>query len=257
MYEKDCCTDFVFVFVGNVETEIFKEMIVKYIGSIPGNVSQKEDWFIIPNYLTKGNVERRFLYRMINPRTYSNVTYSLGMEYNLENYVLGNLLEAYLKKVFDGRNVKRLVTRADLSLGLKSYPESILEVNAYFETDSLNSGNVMEIMANSLKEAADGISAAYFTQLKKDIAGSFKKKSVTREYWLDIMSQRYMIGKDFHSNYIKVLDALGADDFAAYVGKLLNEGNKVSIIMDGTTKDVNTQNLFKEDEFIKDFFNVY
>ena len=249
--------DFVFVFVGNVETEIFKEMIVKYIGSIPGNVSQKEDWFIIPNYLTKGNVERRFLYRMINPRTYSNVTYSLGMEYNLENYVLGNLLEAYLKKVFDGRNVKRLVTRADLSLGLKYYPESILEVNAYFETDSLNSGNVMEIMANSLKEAADGISAAYFTQLKKDVAGSFKKKSVTREYWLDIMSQRYMIGKDFHSNYIKVLDALGADDFAAYVGKLLNEGNKVSIIMDGTTKDVNTQNLFKEDEFIKDFFNVY
>ncbi len=250
--------DFVFVFAGKLNREEFKNLIAKYIGSIPGNVSQKEDWVVVPNYLTKGVVEKRFLYRMINPRTYSHITRSLGMEYNLQNYVLGNLLELYLKDVFDDRNTKRYITRSRLEVELKYYPESILEINSGFETDSLNAGKVCDIMDNSLSAIANGMYAqAQFDKLKKTLAAQFEKKSVSNEYWLDVMDCRYMIGKDFHSNYLKVLDGITVGEFADYVGAILEDGNKVAVIMDGTTRDVNTQNLFKEDEFIKDFFDVY
>lgn len=250
--------DFVFVFAGKPDKELFKELTVKYIGSIPGNASRKEDWVVVPNYLTKGNVTKRFLYRMINPRTYTSLTYSLGMEYNLENFVLGNLLEMYLKNIFDQRSTKRYITRSQLDVELKHYPESILAVGAYFETDSLNAQNVCNIIDNSLGAVADGAyNAGEFAGLKKNLSAMFEKKVESNQYWLDMMTRRYMIGKDFHSNYLKVLDGITVEEFAAHVGKIVGKGNRISVMMDGTTRDVNTQNLFKEDEFIKDFFDVY
>jgi hypothetical protein len=30
----------------------------------------------------------------------------------------------------------------------------------------------------------------------------------------------------------------------------------ITVIMEGTTEDVNTQNLFRENQFIKDFFDL-
>lgn len=250
-------SDFVFVFAGSVDKEEFKSLLTKYIGSIPGDVSKKEDWYVIPNYLAKGNLHRRFLYRMVNPRTYSHITRSMGMEYCLENYIKANILEAYLQGVLDERSTRRYAARSEMNVALEYYPESILKVDAYFETDSLNAGNVSDIIDNSLVRVVSGsLSEQQFSQLKREVANSFVVKGGSNGYWLDVMSQRYMIGKDFHNNYIKVLDAVTADEFRTFVGKLVGEGNRISVVMDGTTRDVNTQNLFKEDEFIMDFFNV-
>lgn len=249
--------DFVFVFAGSVDKEQFKSLVAKYIGSIPGDNSKKESWQVIPNYLAKGVSNRRFLYSMVNPRTYSHVTRSLGMEYSLENFVKANMLEAYLQGVLDERSTRRYTTRSELDVNLKYYPESILEVNTYFETDSLNASNVADIVDRSLGKVASGkLSEQQFSQLKSDVANAFIMKNGTNRYWLEVMSQRYMEGKDFHNNYIKVLDEVTAEDFKSYVAAILKDGNRISVIMDGTTRDVNTQNLFKEDEFIKDFFNV-
>ena len=249
--------DFVFVFAGSVDKELFRSLIAKYIGSIPGDNSRKEDWYVIPNYLAKGVSHRRFLYSMVNPRTYSHITRSLGMEYNLENYVKANMLEAYLKGVLDERSTRRYTTRSELEVNLKYYPESILEVNTYFETDSLNAGNVSDIIDASLDKIVSGeLSEQQLSQLKRDVSTAFIMKNGTNSYWLDVMSRRYMVGKDFHNNYIKILDGVSADDFKSFVASIVRKGNKISVVMDGTTRDVNTQNLFKEDGFIKDFFNV-
>ena len=249
--------DFIFVFVGNINKELFKELVIKYIGSIPGNVSKKEEWQIVPNYLTKGHVGKRFLYRMINPRTYSNITYSLGMEYNLKNYVLGDLLEAYLAGVLDERGTRKFTTRSKLDVELSNYPEKILKVNINFETDSLSA----QIVDNIVEEAMKGAAGSAFTQddlekLRKEVMQEYMEKSKGNDYWLDIMEKRYIANEDIHHNYVPVLEGITVDDFKKIVSDIINGGNKITVIMDGTVKDVNTQNLFKEDAFIKDFFNV-
>lgn len=249
--------DFVFIFVGNIDENLCKELSVKYIGSIPGNVAHKEDWLVTPNYLTKGNIERRFLYRMINPRTYSYITRSYGVKYNIENYILAQLAETYLKTVLDGRNVKRLASYSDLDVELKYYPEEILTIGTAFETDSLNAGNMSDIIEESLNAVANnGMEEAAFALLVKSLKEEFAQKSETNGYWLNIMEQRYMVGRDFYSNYLKVLDGISAQKFRDFIATVIKDGNRISIVMDGTTEDVNTQNLFKEDEFIKDFFDV-
>ncbi len=249
--------DFVFIFAGNMDIEKCKEFAVRYIGSIKGSVADKEEWVVAPNYLTKGTVDKRFLYRMVTPRTYSHITRSYGVKYNIENYVYAQLVQAYLKSVFDGRNVKRVASRYNINVDLKNYPEEILVIETAFETDSLNAGNVAGMVEVALKDAAaKELPQEQFSQLVSTLGNNFAKESAGNRYWLNTMEQRYMLGKDFHSSYKKVLENITPQNFKGFVKGVVNSGNRVSVVMDGTTEDVNTQNLFKEDGFIKEFFNM-
>lgn len=64
------------------------------------------------------------------------------------------------------------------------------------------------------------------------------------------------MGKDFISAYIETLESISIDKFIAFVRDISSKGNHVSVVMEGTTEDVNTQNLFRDNEFIRDFFGL-
>ena len=249
--------DFVFIFVGNVDEQEYKRLVVDYIGAIPGDSMNKEEWLTLPNYLAKGEVSKRFLYRMINPRSFTNITRSYGMEYNLTNAVMGKMVGVYLNNVLEQRSNRRYIMQYDLDCSLKNYPENIFVMQATFETDSLNAQTVASIIGQALSQAAAGaVDENRINAIKTSLKSSFMTENITNGYWLDLFELRYMTGKDFHNNYMKTLDGVTADSFREFVSRILNEGNFISITMDGTTKDVNTQNLFKEDEFIKEYFNI-
>ena len=144
-----------------------------------------------------------------------------------------------------------------MDVKLKHYPEEILEIKASFETDSLHAQTVVDILDKSLENAGGGaLDEQTFTKIQQHLVKDFQYKCKTNKYWQDILETRYMLGKDFHSNYLSTLQNITVDEFRAFVASILAKGNEVTIIMDGTTGDVNTQNLFKENEFIKDFFNM-
>ena len=249
--------DFVFIFVGNIDITKYKELVLKYIGSIPGNSARKEDCVTVPDYLTKGKVEKRFLYRMVNPRSFTNLTLSCGMAYNLDNYVKGKLFDAYMKNVLAQRSSKRYMMQCNVNSTLKNYPEQIYVMEVQFETDSLNAKIVSNIVTSAMETIAGGsVAEEELSALKVQLKDEFLAANVTNEYWLDLFEHRYMAGKDFFSNYMKSLESITAADFKDFAAQMVGQGNVISITMDGTTKDVNTQNLFKEDEFIKEYFDL-
>lgn len=249
--------DFVFIFVGNMEMEKYKGLAVKYIGSIPGNTLQKEDWVIVPDYLTKGKLDKSFLCRMINPRSFTNLTLSCGMPYSLDNYVKGKLLDAYMKRVLAQRSSRRHMMQCSINTTLKNYPEQIYVMEVQFEADSMNAKIVKEKILSSMSAIANGsVADLELEAMKIQLKDEFMAENATNDYWLDLFGHRYMAGKDFYSNYMKSLESITVADFKEFALQIAAQGNMVSVTMDGTTKDVNTQNLFKEDEFIKEYFDL-
>lgn len=250
--------DFVFIFVGNVDESQYRDLVVKYIGAIPGNSSKKEDWMVVPNYLTKGKVYKRFLHRMINPRTFSNITLSYGMAYNLQNFVMAQMADTYLKGVLEQRNNRRYIKQYGLRTELSNYPEEILAINVQFETDSLNAENVSRLIVGALERVAKcEFSESQLQELKLSLKDKFLAESASNQYWLNLLEHRYIIGKDFLMNYLKTAESVTSEMFSGFMSDLMKKGNMVTVIMDGTTKDVNTQNLFKEDVFIKEYFDFF
>lgn len=249
--------DFYFIFSGNLDIEQAKETVLKYIGAIPGNISKKENWIVVPNYLTKQNVSKRFLIKMINPHTFVNVTYSYGKPYTLKNLILTRITEQYLKNTAFGTQLRKLISNADISSTAKSYPEEIVAINVKFETDSAGASVAEESFNQALNRVACKRVETYeFEALKNNVRESFVTRSESNKFWLDIMEYRYIEGKDFYTNFQEVLQSLTLADFEKFIADIIERGNKISIVMDGTTKDVNTQNLFREDEFIKRYFGI-
>ena len=249
--------DFVFIFSGNFDTEKAVEYAVKYIGSIPGNPLNAEEWMIMPNYLTKGHVYNRFLYSMISPKSYVNITRSYGVPYTIENHILAKMTERYLKNILLLPGNRRLSTMSNVTASLNYYPEKIVTLNSIFVTDSVN----VALLDTLIDETLDSVAYSKgdnsdFRQIKKTMQSEFDKMCNSSYYWLDVIEHRYIENIDFHSNYSAYLSEITERQLSDFVRNLLEKGNKISIIMDGTTEDVNTQNLFKENDFIREFFGI-
>lgn len=249
--------DFVFIFTGNMDDAKFAELAVKYIGSIPGDPSKKENWMVVPNYLTKGTFKKRFLHQMVIPRTYVSFTISQGMPYDIENHILSKMFDDYLKRLYMNGQIKNLASRSGVATKLMYYPEEIMVSESNFETDSLRANEIIDIIETKLRDVSEnGIEPSLFYSIVKDRKEWFADAAKENNYWLETIERRYIVGKDFHSSFMKVLEEITPDKFSNFIRNLHYNGNKIILIMEGTTEDVKTRNLFKDNQFIKDFFEL-
>lgn len=248
--------DFVFIFAGNADPELFGSLVVKYLASLPGNYD-REDWFVTPDYPAKGLVERRFLHQMVIPRTYVDITLSCGMQNNMGNRVLGTMLQEYLSGLYSNGKIKELSPYSRVSVELEYYPEEIMMCRQRFVTDSAGSVEISSILKAKLQEIAyAGIAQDELAKLKESLLKRIAAYQNGNRYWLDVFTDSYLFGHNFHQGYVSAIENVTADDFKAFVDMAYRRGNIITVIMEGTTEDVNTQNLFRENQFIKNYFDL-
>ena len=248
--------DFIFVFAGNAPVEQMREYVLKYLGSLDTR-HDTEEWFVKPDYPAKGIVERRFLHRMMIPKSYVDVTLSSGMQNTQRNRILGGLLEEFLKEAYSNGAIRELSPKSTVSSSIEFYPEEILKCRSRFETDSAGVQEILNVLESKLKEVVyDGISEEQFAQLKKNYRKVILSAMDRNSYWVDNFVVNYLLGKDMHQGYMAEIAGITAKDFCSFVDKLYRRGNRITVVMEGTTQDVKTQNLFRENQFIRDYFDL-
>ena len=120
-----------FIFAGNADPEQFREYVLKYLGSLPGN-HDREDWFVTPDYPAKGRVDKRFLHQMVIPRTFVDVTLSYGMQDTQQNRIMAAMLQEYLQNLYANGTIRELSPNSTVSAGIEYYPEEILVCSCHF-----------------------------------------------------------------------------------------------------------------------------
>ncbi len=248
--------DFIFIFAGNVDEDLFAQYAVKYLGSLPCS-DDREDWLVNPDYPSKGRLERRFLHQMVLPRTFVDITISCGMQNSQENRVLGFMLQEYLSGLYSGGAIKERSPKSSVSAVMEHYPEEILMCRQRFETDSSGADEICNLLHAELQELAyKGMTPEKFVKLQNDIKRRFEANKRKNGYWLDVYTDSYLFGQNFHNGYESAIEKVTPERFRAFVDMVYRRGNMITVIMEGTTEDVNTQNLFRENQFIKDFFDL-
>lgn len=249
--------DWTFIFCGDFDYEQLKAQAVKCIGAIPGNPKNLEGSIVIPNYVNKNNVDYRFLFKMVSPRTFVSVTRNMAAESSLKNYIIGYMSMIYLRNRIEADKSLRMLSNVDVSYRAATYPEQIASLHVGFESDSTFAQNGVDRIHGILSSVArGGMDGDSFNSLKASTKAAFLAQCTRRSFWLTVLERKYMDNKDYYSNFMDILSGISKDEFQAYIRKFLDNSNDITIIMDGTTKDVNTQNLFKRDDFIREYFNV-
>ena len=246
--------DFYFFFTGSNIGQ-YKEQIINYIGAIPGDKSERENWVVVPNYRSKGVVQKRFLKAMSVPRSFVDITLTLPGELNFNNHVMAKLTQSYINSYLKD-NYEKIITNLNVLGEMEYYPESILVVKTKFETDSLNATKIVNSLFSHLKKVAKGeISNSNFSLLSNSLISSYNRVKTKGEFWLNYLAIKYLGGKDLVYQS-KEIEKISKANFVAFIDKLLSRGNSISIIMDGTTADVETERLLKENDFVREYFNV-
>lgn len=249
--------DWTFIFCGDFNYDSLKAEAVRCIGAIPGNPDNQEGSIVIPNYVNKNNVNYRFLYKMISPRTFVSITRHLADESSLRNYIIGYMSMIYLKNQLNGDKSLRMLSNVDVNYKASSYPEQIASLHVGFETDSTFAQSGVDHIQGILSSVAQGrMNIEAFNSLKASAKAAFLAQCAKRSFWLTVLEHKFMDNKDYYSDFMNILSGISKAEFEAYVKKFLDNGNNITIIMDGTTKDVNTENLFKQDDFIREYFNI-
>ncbi len=248
--------DFIFVFAGNASVDNVREYVVKYLGSL-ATFHDTEEWFVNPNYPAKGVVERRFLHQMILPRTYVDITLSCGMPNTQTNRALAGLFEEYLKGICSKGIIRELSPESEVSQSIELYPEEIMICRSRFETDSAGAQQILDVMNSRLKCVTyEGISPEEFAQIKKNYLAKVTRLMQERSFWVESMLENHLSGKDLYTGFAAVVEGISATDFKEFLDMVSRRGNRIVVVMEGTTKDVNTQNLFRENQFIREFFDL-
>ncbi len=248
--------DFLFIFAGNADIEKIREYIVKYLSVLPTE-HDSEEWFTVPDYATKGRVSRRFLHQMVIPQTYLNLTLSCGMPVTQQNAILAGLLNGFLKKECSMGALKELSPKSNISTDLKYYPEEIMTCQMNFVTDSAGAQQIIDIVNSKLEKIAyEGMAVDEFNALVSTFKQGEKTAQAKNSYWINALAGRYLLGKDIITGYSTAISSVTPEMFKEFVDKVYRRGNAISVIMEGTTQDVNTQNLFRENQFIRDFFDL-
>jgi zinc protease len=236
--------------------EQVREYVLKYFGSLKTS-HDTEDWFVIPNYAAKGRVERSFLHQMVLPRAFVDVTLSCGMQNTQQNRALGGILEEYLRSMYSNGIIRELSPESKVLSGIEIYPEEIFVCRQRFETDSAGAQQILDVMNSRLMDVAyNGISAEEFAAIKKKFMGNVNARMQSAGFWVDSYLENHLQGKDLYSGYLAAIEAVTPDDFKEFVDRICRRGNRISVVMEGTTEDVNTQNLFRENQFIREFFDL-
>ena len=246
--------DFVFIFVGD-NIEQYTPQIVKYIGNIPGNSAERESQLILPNYRSKGKIEKRFFAKMRVPSSFANLTYSESCIPNANTFIISQITEKYLNNYIK-ENFPKSVTKASVKGNIEMYPENIFTLTFKLESDSVNITKALSQIDLQLKEIASGkIDNKEWNNVIYDIAKLFKGERENREELLNYLSNKYINGYDFFFE-LSDLQSITKGDFSAFIKELVNSGNKISIVMDGTTADIETLRLLRENEFIRQYFDI-
>lgn len=224
---------FVFTFVGNIDEEKVRPAVEQYLASLPGEAA-KGEFLKVPMAFKEGEVENIFQREMQNPKASVFNTFTGTIERNMKNQILMSMLDqildiVYTEKVREDEGGTYGVSSAG---AISRYPEGQTILQIMFDTDPEKMTHLNQIIINELNDIkANGPRDADFTKVKEYMNKSYTENLKENRYWMNILDEIYFYGDDMHSGYIETVNAVTPKDIQEFIGKLLDQGNKKTIVM--------------------------
>jgi len=231
--------DFTFVFVGNIDPATAKPLVETYIGSLPANKSKKEDWKSLKNTPAKGNIIKHFEKEMQTPKSSVYKIYTGKTAYNVENRIMADITKQVFDQVFTRsiREDEGGTYGVGVNMSVNYYPEDYFMFLYAFDTDVAIKDR---LLARAQKEIdnvmANGIDKTDFSKVVEYMQKSYTQNQRENNYWLSVLTNRYLLGKDMHTTYEPALKNMTPEKVNSFIKSTLTQGNQMEIIMNGTKK---------------------
>ncbi len=225
--------NFTYTFVGNIDLEVLKPLVEKYIGSIKS--SKEELNFIDDNArLVEGQVEEQYRVAMQQPKVNVRYLYSGDMENNFKNRTALSLLKDALRSRYlvSIREEKGGTYGVGVSSSTEFLPEESYELSISFDTNDEIADELCEIVVAEIEKiAAEGPLVEDIEKSREFLLKSWPTSLEQNGSWMRYITSYNEYGLDYLGEYENTIKSVTAADVQAMAKKMLEDGNLVKVIM--------------------------
>ncbi len=229
--------DFCFVIVGDLDEIVLKDLVSKYIASIPGNPLQKEHWNNVPIYLRKYDYRRVWEMEMDYTRNLYNMTLVSPSEYQGKPLADMSLVsEVITKRVTSRMKDKGCPVKVEstwVKFPEEFFTHSISSVTKDFDPEWESA--LLEI----LKELSEnGATDQEVNNAKNVLAESYKREQKENlDFWKEQIINRFIYGKDMYTRYSEYISGSTVESVNRALCDYLDGSIKTTLILRGIKND--------------------
>ncbi len=228
-------SDFTFFFVGKVNSDTLKSLVVKYLASIPSE-NRKENWKDPGINEPKGVVEKT-VSKGLDAKSMQYLVFHGGFDYNRRNILLINavakILSTRLLEVI--REDKSSVYYIGAEPRIEKYPQPEYNMTIYYGADPNKLAELKDGVFAQIKDlATNGPTADDMQKAKEKLLRERETNLRENKYWLSILSNTYLNSNaDFSqfNEYESVVNSFTANDFKAAFNKWFDFGNYYGVAL--------------------------
>ncbi|MDN3493386.1 M16 family metallopeptidase [Winogradskyella bathintestinalis] len=228
--------DFNFFIVGDVEKEVLKPLLEKYVASI-SSTNIKENWKDNSDSWINPAIDKNISLRMEDPKATVRIGYRNKVEYTLKNELLVGTLASILQlrytETLREQEGGTYGASARASLSKRPIEEANLQIS--FDCDPNKVEQLVVIVHNEIEKVAKG--EIQQSDLDKTLTNYIKARKEQKDYNRYDMSwvTNYVLeGYDMNDpkNYEDIVNAITAEDIQNFTNELLEDANTFEIIFE-------------------------
>lgn len=227
-------SDFTFIFTGNIDPDSSRELIERYLASLP-SLSVKESAVNVNIALQPGHIKEAFEHKMENPQAVVTNLYSANVEFNLMNRITLDVLVEILNNSLTEtlREQEGGVYALFVSGNISDYPkgQAILEINFPTEPgkeEQLNS--LVKMAVNNMR--LNGPTNDELQKAVTILSNKHNENIRNNAYWISNLAAYYAVNTDNMNGYMDILNSIHGEDIKSLASKITKD-NLVEVIMKG------------------------
>ena len=228
-------SDFKFFFVGKIDKEVLKQLVVKYLASIPSthkNENWKDDGIKEPS----GIVEKT-VYKGQDAKSMQYLVFHGNYEYSRRN----NLLISAVSKILTTRLLeviredKSSVYYIDANPSVEKYPEPKYSLSINYGADPAKLAELKDAVFAQIKDiATNGPTAADLQKAKEKLLRERETNLRENRYWLSVLSNTWLNSDaDFSQfgDYENIVNSFTIDDIKTAATKWFDFKNYYGVAL--------------------------
>ncbi len=227
-------SDFTFIIVGNIDAEIVKPMVEKYIGSI-SSTHRNEKWIDRKVRGPKGKVEKVIEVPLETPKTTVLVTLSKEMPYNLKESFEISILSAILNLRYTEsiREKEGGTYGVGVEDDVSREPVGIYSLSMQFDCEPDRAEHLKSLIYAELdKIQKEGVTAEELNKVVLNINKNREQSKHHNSYWMGVLNSYYRMGvnTDDAANFENIVNSLTPKDIQNFAKKLLKNPDILDIM---------------------------
>lgn len=230
-------SDFSFYITGNFDEDSLRNLVCRYIASLPA-AGRKEKPSDI-NYRYGTTDKARFTMPMQNKQSIAYTFYYAPCEFTLHNRVLsqitGSIIQGKLREDLRERRgwTYGVKTHIGLNVGYNGDDAALAIMPVYIRVAPENATAVFEAVDATVRSMTDAknISTQEVAKVKEFMAKNFAEAQRDNSFWMSVMRVYDKYGVDMASNYSAVLDSVTPETVAQFARDVFNNAHRMQLEM--------------------------